>query len=58
MEKHVLDTAVEEFCLHCAAGLCTGEEGIISANVCVVKDKERKTDGGREGGVSVCEPGL
>lgn len=36
------------------------EEGIISANVCVVRKRERKTfrEREREGGVSVCEPGL
>lgn len=60
MEKRVLFVANEVVCLNCAAGLCTLEEGIISANVCGDKERKEKHSGresGRGRGVPVCEPG-
>ena len=40
--KQVLVTSVEEFRLHCGAGLRAQEETITSPNVCVVRERERE----------------
>lgn len=49
MEKHVLFVAGEEVCLNCAAGLCTLEEGIVSANVCGDKGGKKNIQAERAG---------